>query len=132
MKKTVTTMLSLALAMILVSSLSSGVILAKGDDDDDHKKKKYKTVKVIDLVFVDCATDPSGFTMNNLVTRFESSTDENLPMIVVGDLCIDANAAMLAHKFKLQHFGTGFDPFPGTLASRSIFERKRKVRVEKE
>ena len=53
MRKTVTTMLSLALALILVSSLGSGVILA--DDDDDKEKKKYTKVREV-VVFV-CSTD---------------------------------------------------------------------------
>ena len=132
MKKTVTTILSLALAVIMVSSLGSSVILAA--DHNDHKKKGYKTVKITDLVFVDCGNDPSG-TMTNLVTGFESSTDENIPTIMVGvDFCIDANAAMLntEPKFKLHDFGAGFDPDFRTLVSRSIFVRTRKVRVEKE
>ena len=133
MRKTGTTIFTLALAMILVSTLASGVILAD-DDDDDDKKKKYRTVKVIDVVIVDCGNDPTGATMTNRVTGFESSTDENVPMIVVGDFCIDANAAMLSTetKFKLQDFGAGFDPGFRTLVSRSIFVRKRKVRVERE
>ena len=54
MKRTVTTILSFALAIIMVSSLSSGVILADDDDDDDRKKKKYRTVKVIDVAMLDC------------------------------------------------------------------------------
>ena len=61
MKKTVTTMLSFALALILVSSLSSGVILAKGDDDHDNRKKnknKYETV--IDVAILDCANLAAG------------------------------------------------------------------------
>jgi len=132
MKKTGTTILSLALAMILVSSLSSGVILAD-DDDDDDKKKRYKTVKVINVVIMDCETDPTGFTMELIVTRFESSADENVPVIMVGmDTCTFATAAMLSNKFKMQDNSAGFDPDFRTLASRSIFVRKGRVRVERE
>ncbi len=130
MKKTGTTIFTLALALILVNTLSSGVILA--DDDDDDKKKRYKTVKVIDVVIVDCGIDPTGFTMNLVVTGFDSSTDENVPMIVVGDtFCVEATAAILSNKFKLKDSGHGFDSGFGSLVSRSIYVRKRKVRVER-
>jgi len=131
MKKTGTTIFTLALALILVSTLSSGVILAD-DDDDDDKKKRYKTVKVIDVVILDCGIDPTGFTMNLIVTGFDSSTDEKVPEIAVGmDTCTVATAAMLSNKFKLKDSGHGFDSGFGTLVSRSIYVRKRKVRVER-
>ena len=71
--------------------------------------------------------------MTNRVTGFESSTDENVPVIMVDvDFCIYATAAMLSPetKFKLQDFGAGFDPGFRTLVSRSIFVRTRRVRVE--
>ena len=56
MKKTVTTILSLALAIIMVSSLSSGVILAKGPSDNasDRGKERAAYHRVHEVVIFAC------------------------------------------------------------------------------
>ena len=68
MKKTVTTILSLALALILVSSLSSGVIYANGRHHRDRQ-----------VVIMDCDLETA---LGIIVTHFDksSSVDVMLPV----------------------------------------------------
>ena len=72
MKKTVTTILSLALALILVSSLSSGVILANGERGRDRQVvifdcKQLSTVLIIFVSAADSSTDaPEIFPTTDL------------------------------------------------------------------
>ncbi len=149
MKKTVTTMLSLALALILVSSLSSGVILAKGDDDHDNRKKnknKYETVRdvaILDCGFDDFAVLPPGTLV---VTAFHHNTDDAFDITPVGPPngppptpteCVEAISIILKARFTMQNSSGGFHPvlgefLPGSdaLYSRYTFLRTRKVRRE--
>ena len=80
MKKTVTTILSLALALILVSSLSSGVILAKGDDDHANREKnknKYHTVR--EVAILDCVSQAfAGASLD--FSAFNGPVDIDVPM----------------------------------------------------
>ena len=130
MKKTVTTILSLALALILVSSLSSGVILAKGDDDHDNRKKnknKYVTVSFFDVAILDCFA--TGGTMIVVAFDFVATEGGDVSGIVPGDTCAFALASLQSTGFKAQSnyfLGGDFDP-----KSRHTLVRKRKVRVEK-
>ena len=109
MKKTVTTMLSLALALILVSSLSSGVILAKGDDDHDKRKKnknKYETVR--DVGILSCISAP-GFPP--VFDSFDDSTTEiALPgedvVFPTTSPCSVNIAVMLHEKFRMVDVST--------------------------
>ena len=127
MKKTVTAMASLALALIMVSSLSSGVILADDDDDDRKKKKKYRTVKVIDVAMLDCFA--TGGTMIVVAFDFFATEGGDVSGIVPGDTCAFALASLQSTGFMAQSnyfLGGDFDP-----KSRHTLVRKRKVRVEK-
>ena len=81
MKKTVTTILSLALALILVSSLSSGVILAKDDDDHDNRRKnknKYETF--YDVVILGCSFEGAVAAVDSkhICAMFEQGTRDSL------------------------------------------------------
>ena len=126
MKKTGTTIFTLALALILVSTLSSGVILA---DDDDDKKKRYKTVKVRDVAMVDCLAVPDG-TIIVFAFDFFATEGGDVPAIVpFTDKCTFALASLQSAGFRAQsdyYLGGSFDP-----KSRHTLVRTRKVRVEK-
>ena len=127
MKKTFTTIFSLALAIILVSSLSSSVILAKGDDDHDNREKnknKFHTVR--DVAILDClAITNDGMEVIN----FDISGD--LPDVIMvdrGDSCAASLALLLKAGFRKHDDNTGlhtFDP-----RSRYTFVRKRRERIE--
>ena len=120
MKKTVTTILSLALALILVSSLSSGVSYA-------HAKNKYKKVKVREVAILDC-----GFPvpLQLLVTGFHTNAVDDVPMIMVDiDNCDVAIVSLLDSKFKMANGSAGMHPMAATLFSRYTFLRTRTVRV---
>ncbi len=130
MKKTVTTILSLALALILVSSLSSGVILAKGDDDHDNKKKnknKYETV--IDVAIMDCLADNVG---DLKVSAFDSHVDAGpaAPMIMIADFCGPSLFSLLEVGFRIQSetsvAAAGGMSFGNDPRSRYTFLRKRR------
>ena len=130
MKKTVTTILSLALAMILVSSLSSGVILAKGDDDHDNRKKnknKYETV--IDVVIVSCVD--AGLFMPGpgfgaTFINFDSTiVDPMLPEAPLGSCAINL-AFLLKEGFKIQDVGATL--LGGAHYSSYMTVRKKRVR----
>jgi hypothetical protein len=64
MRKTVTTILSLALALILVSSLSTCVILAKGPSDNasDQGKERARYHTVRDVGILVCGMSPPAPT----------------------------------------------------------------------
>ncbi len=104
MKKTVTTILSLALAIIMVSSLSSGVILAKGDDDDDNRKKnknKYHTVH--DVVIMTCF-DMAAPGFSALFVSFDNV--EVIESVPPADTSCAVNLAFLLNEgFKVQDVG---------------------------
>ena len=129
MKKTVTTILSLALALILVSSLSSGVILAKGDDGHDNRKKnknKYETVR--DVVVFPCAivgfTEPITLDVVAAVSVFSGSTVVPIdPSIVpeVDDPCAEAIGVLIKYNFKIEASG------PFSIGFNYTMVRKRKV-----
>ena len=121
MKKTVTTMLSLALAMILVSSLSSGVILAKGRDAE--------------VVIFDCGLDEfaqTGFLVIALHIMIEADDFGIIPADMgAATTCVDAIAVMLKAHFKMESSGSGFNPGiiePNTvgLYSRYTFVRTKR------
>jgi len=129
MRKTVTTILSLALALILVSSLSSGVILAKGDDDHDNRKKnknKYHTVR--DVAILDCLAVTDGNGGKIVVVAFDISGD--LPDLIVvntNDSCAASLALLLKAGFRKHDESTGVETF--ILAkSRYTMVRSRKVK----
>ncbi len=135
MKKTVTTILSFALALILVSSLSSGVILAKGDDDHDNREKnKNKFHTVHDVAIMECGLNPNLiFEMSSVVTLFQASTTENVPGMAVfpaeldnPTICPEGIALMLNHSFKLEKWGNAIDDGFGGLVVRYTFLRKRR------
>ena len=135
MKKTVTTILSLALALILVSSLSSGVILAKGDDDHDNRKRnknKYHTVR--DVAILDC-----GFNQNAgpilVVLGFYTTPEVDLPEMIVpfemggptATTCVEGTAILLSDKYKLQDGAGGVESFQ-SVVTRYMFLKTRRVK----
>ena len=73
MKKTVTTILSLAMAIIMVSSLSSGVILAKGPSDNasDQGKERARYHTVRDVGILICGMSPALPTATLLFGSFD-------------------------------------------------------------
>ena len=128
MKKTVTTILSLAMAIIMVSSLASGVILAKGDDDHDNRRKnknKYKTVTMHDVVILECVLPGSG--MASTVNAFFGSDTIMLP----ADTSCTANLAfLLDEKFRLETVWTFFEF--SAIFERHTLSRTIKMRVPKD
>ena len=148
MKKTVTTMLSFALALILVSSLSSGVILAKGDDDHDNRKKnknKYETVKMHDVVILDCGFDEFETFTALVVTGLQSSTGDSFGFVLpdFNELsptsCVEGIVAILEAGLRMVNSSGGFNPgligfAPGseTMFTRYTFLKTTKMRVPKQ
>ncbi len=122
MKKTVTTILSFALAIILVSSLSSGVSYADG-------KKKYTKVRVREVVILDC--DAMGIPANTYVfdASFDTTADPKLAEFPAPG-CSASIALLLNAGFKSQDFGT-YVLGVGAGFSRHTFVRTRTVRVLK-
>ncbi len=117
MKKTVTTILSLALALILVSSLSSGVILAKGN------KIKYRTITVREVAILECV---SAAMQVGVVSFFDGPDDIMLPMDASDETCRASLDFLVNKNFEIEGVGT-------FLAS-ALFERytlagKKRVRV---
>ncbi len=118
MKKTVTTILSLALALILVSSLSSGVILAKG------KKQQYKKVTVREVVIFTCNIEFGGIIPDTFPPKFSEflgvggssgPVDQDL-VPEMGTPCAEALAALFNGGFRLEASGImGFGGFNYTL-----------------
>ena len=118
MKRTGATILSLALAMILVSSLGSGVILAKGP-------------KVHDVAIMECGFNSMAGT-DLIVLGFHSTPEGNVPEITIFEEgvtlatnCVDGMAIMLSKKYKMQDGNGGFDAFFRDI-SRYTFFRTRK------
>ena len=133
MKKTVTTILSLALALIMVSSLSSGVILAKGDDDHDNRKKnknKYETVR--EVAILDCVSSPVTAGATLMFSSFDGPVDVAmlLPMMFGGP-CAEKVAVVLNEGFKLEGVDTAiFSGGPGGASlSRHTFMRSKRMLI---
>ncbi len=114
MKRTGAAILSLALAMILVSSLASGVILAKSLTERD-------------VAILDC-----GFVLGGgealLVIGFETNAPfENTPDIVIGiTTCVEGIALLVDDRFKMEDGSAGMNG--QNIFSRYTFLRKRKVK----
>ena len=137
MKKTVTTILSLALALILVSSLSSGVILAKGDDDHDNRKKnknKYETVTVRHVGILDCVSQ-AFFGASLEFGAFNGPAEISMDIPGDSELC-DVNLTFLLNEgFKIQDVGIVpfiADGFTIATMSRYTLVKTTKMRVLKE
>jgi len=120
MKKTVTTMLSLALAMILVSSLGNGVILA--DDDDEKKDRRrgrevviFDCAKIVTLtvIFVTAVDSSMGAPM------IEATTDPEDPVF-----CAQTFADLLNAKFKVEDITTVIDLMDGLITTRYTMIKK--------
>ena len=107
MKKTVTTILSLALALILVSSLSSGVTYAKGFDKiKDHFKKKATYHTVRDVAIMDCLAVTNGNGGKIVVVAFDISEVPDVFMVSSEDSCAATLALLLSAGFG-KHSNTG-------------------------
>ena len=122
MKKTVTTILSLALAIIMVSSLSSGVILAKDhDDDDDDDRYRGREVVIFDctkiptvpVIFVSAADSSMGAPM------IDATTDPASPTF-----CAQTFADLLNAKFKVEDITTLVDFGTGEVITRHTMIKK--------
>ncbi len=89
MKRTGAAIFTLAMTLILLSSLGNGVSWA-------HGKNKYKKVRVRDVVLLDCKVDKT-------VSSFDS-TDPEIAAELTGlpsDSCAVAVAFLLNHGFKI-------------------------------
>jgi hypothetical protein len=115
MKKTVTTILSLALALILVSSLSSGTAYGKGKKDPQ-------------VVIMDCGPSELG-PLGFLVTALHRNTDDDFGIVVVGEgvptPCVEAIAAILKARLKMENSSGSFNPeiAPFLLNSGALYSR---------
>jgi len=118
MKKTVTTILSLALAMLLVSSLGNGTVYG-------HERE---------VVILDCGPDPFEPGARPLVvTESQSSTADDFGITVAAFMesspttCAEGIAIVLnkknKKKFKMENVDTILTMF-GTVFSRYTFVRK--------
>ena len=128
MKKTVTTILSLALALILVSSLSSGVILAKGPSDNasDRGKERARHHTERQVGVLECLSSPNA---TGMVTFFDGPDDIILPFDAPDDTCL-ANLNFLVNKrFQIEGIGTFFAPL-GLLIERYTVVRTITMRRE--
>ena len=131
MKKTVTTILSLALAIIMVSSLSSGVILAKGPSDNasDQGKERARFQTERDVAILRCVNLP---IMELMFDGFEGPADIMLPADdMAPDFGCVANLAFLVNKgFKIE--GVMITPVivAGVVVTRYTVVRTRRVRRE--
>ena len=121
MKETGTTIFTLALAMILVSSLSSGVIYANDSKGRD-----------VEVVILDCGVAEGG-PMGFLVTALHDNTDVDFGIVVATTECVDAIAAILKARFKMESSGSSLHPmfwefFPNADAmyTRYTFVRNRR------
>ena len=101
MKKTVTTILSLALAMILVSSLGNGVSYVHGKKDRNRQ-----------VVILDCAVTTQGIE----VIAYDKSSSVDINLALEDELpdvsCAENVAHLLDNKFKKEAvtFVTGTHP----------------------
>ena len=123
-------MLSLALAIIMVSSLSSGVILAKGDDDHDSRKKnknKYHTER--DVGIMTCADEGTGLPgFGPMFVSFDSNVDDIV--LPVGTSCSMNLAVLLDNGYKIEDVRSSFFMMTDTHFSSYTLLRKRKVKNE--
>ena len=115
MKKTVTTILSLALAMILVSSLGNGTVYG-------HDRE---------VAFLDCGPDPfDPFVRPLVVNESQSSTGDDFGITVAAfgesspTTCAEGIAIMLDNKFKIEDVGVGLHSMLDLLFSRYTFVKK--------
>ncbi len=123
MKKTGTTILSFALALIMVSSLGYGVI-------DAHGKKKYRKVTVRDVVLLHCAPDDLMPLSWPLIVSFIQNGSGDLPAeLVVGMECAQGVEIMLNNKWKMQAGSASFHPGFGLQGSGYTFVKTTKKRV---
>ncbi len=110
MKRAVTTILSLALALILVTSLGSGVILAKGPKE--HQ-----------VAILHCMT-PAGFP--GMVESFDGPEDITLPAELpapdTDNSCVVNLAFLLTNGFKVEGSATLF--MTGAVWDRYTFSKK--------
>ncbi len=117
MKKTVTTILSLVLALILVSGLGSGVSNA-------HGKTRYNTVRVHHVAIVDCLAATDGM----MVSAFNISPDLPDGVGIMGDeTCAETLAVLLNGGFRMEG-STGITEFTGP-RSRYTLVKTTKMRV---
>ncbi len=102
MKRTVTTILSLALAMILVSSLGNGVSYADGKKDRERK-----------VVIVECIKTASGLFIQVDVFDKSSSVDIMLPAedTTPDFSCAENVAFLLKNKFRMEDVSSVPDGF---------------------
>ena len=130
MKKTVTTILSLALALILVSSLGSGVILAKGDDYHDNRKKnknKYETVREVSILSCVGVVGP-GVPLT--FSTFDGPMDVAMLLPPMpGSSCAAAEAIVFNEGWKLKDLFTGINVSPPAVVRLSTFVRKTRVKI---
>ncbi len=124
MKKTVTTILSLALALILVSSLSSGVILAKGPSDNasDRGKERARHHKERQVGVLECLSPPGD---TGSVNFFDGPDDLILPMDEApffDDSCLLNLNFLLNKRFHIEGIGT-------FIATSMLAERYTVVRI---
>ena len=128
MKKTVTRVLSLALALILVSSLSSGVILAKGPSDNasDRGKEQARFHKERQVGVLECLSPPGA---TGMVTFFDGPDDIILPMDAPDETCLANLNFLLNKRFHIEGIGT-FIAGAGVLIERYTIVRIVTVRSE--
>ncbi len=124
MKKTVTTILSLALAMILVSSLGNGVTLAKGPSDNasDRGKERARYHKVRDVGILECSTLPAT---PGAFEFFDGPDDITLPDDAESLLCVPNLNFLLNTGWRIEGLGTFF-------VGGVVFERYTVVRTRRE
>ena len=122
MKKTVTTMLSLALAMVLVSSLGSGVILAKGPSDNasDRGKERARFHQERQVGVLECLSSPGA---TGVVTFFDGPFDIMPPIAFPNEPCLAYLNFLLNKGFHIEGIGT----FIATLGV--LIERYTVVRI---
>ena len=123
MKRTSTMIFSLALAIILVSSLSSGVLYG-----DDRRGRDF------DVVILDCGIDE--FDTPNFpfeVTAINHNNGDVLDEIVeFTTTCVEGIAVLLKARFKMENSSGGFNTvmaMSGFGGSMSLFSRYTFVRT---
>jgi multisubunit Na+/H+ antiporter MnhF subunit len=116
MKKTVTTILSLALAIIMVSSLSSGVILANGERGRDRQVVIFDCTQIatVSVIFVSAAD-------SSIDAPVIVPSDLNVPLITP---CAQTFADMLNAKFKVEDITSSLDFVAGGMTTRYIMIKK--------
>ena len=131
MKKTGTTIFTLALAMILVSTLSSGVILADDDDDDNRRKNRNKYETVRDVAILTCVISPVAPFAPLIFSSFDGP--EEVEMQIDPGSCAAAEAIVLNERFKFKDLSTGiFAPLGGfsAVVRLSTFVKSTRVEIE--